>query len=211
MRARGMAVGYRVRGGVTHRHQRWALALAGLLLTLLLAACGASTPALPSSPGGTYTNAEFHFSITYPSGWVANEVRAPLGLPQATPSAALAIPLTVVITQTGTEQIDSALLSSFTVTVLNADNAAIASSITAQKAQASGATPTLTTVTLAGQSAWQAQSVTQQLPDSNQSATHTDYFLLHGAYEFQLSTDAIAGGGADAALAAMLKSFSFTN
>jgi hypothetical protein len=116
----------------------------------------------------------------------------------------------VVITQTSTDQIDSALISSFTVTVLNAGDPAIASAIASQKAQASGANPVLKTIALAGQSAWQAQPMTKQLQDSDQSATHTDYYLLHGAYEYQLSTDAITGGGADAALAAMLKSFTFT-
>jgi hypothetical protein len=210
MRAQRMAVVQGSRGGAILLSWRRAFAPAGLLLALLLAACGASTPALPSSPGGTYTNAQFQFSVTYPSGWLPNELSTPLGSPQATPTASLAIPLTVVITQTSTDQIESALLSSFTITVLDADNPAIASSIAKQKAQASGANPTLKTITLTSQTAWQAQPVTKQLPNSDKSATHTDYYLLHGTYEFQLSTDSIAGGGSDAALAAMLKSFAFT-
>ncbi len=193
MRARRSWYVRRIAGVTMPPRELGIRALGGMLLALLLTACGASTPPLPSAPGGIYTNTQFQFSVAYPAGWVPNEERAPLGSPQAT-SEAVAIPLTVAITQTGASQVNSALLSAFTITVLTASNPAIAASIASQRAQASGDHPTLATITLANQSAWQSSPVSQQLPNSNQSATHTEYYLLHGAYEFQLSTDSIAGG-----------------
>ena len=69
---------------------------------------------------GVYSSAQYHFTVTYPSGWVANEVQAPLGSPQASSTATPIIPLTLVITQTSANTSDTALLSAFTVTVLNA-------------------------------------------------------------------------------------------
>ncbi|GAC1455210.1 MAG: hypothetical protein PVSMB4_15770 [Ktedonobacterales bacterium] len=42
------------------------------------------------------------------------------------------------------------------------------------------------------------------------SDTHTDYYLVHGGYEYQLSTDAVSNDNAAPALAAMLRSFVIT-
>jgi hypothetical protein len=183
------------------RVAQWAgVSLCGALVCVL-AACGTSNPAPPKPAGGVYSNADFHFTVTYPDGWQPNEIRG----------AALTatIPLTLVITRTGSDQ-TSSLLSTFTVTVLYAKNPTIAQVIQGMRVQAARKPSTLRTISLAGQPAWAALPIQQQLPDSQLSATHTDYYLLHGDYEFQLSTDSVAGDDADAALQAMLASFAFT-
>jgi hypothetical protein len=195
--------GRAARGGSLNRARigRWAgVWLCGALLCVL-AACGTSNPAPPKPAGGVYNSADFHFTVTYPDGWQPNEIRGA--------SLTATIPLAVVITRTGSDQ-TSSLLSTFTVTVLNAKDPTIAKTLQGLRAQATGKTPTLRTITLAGQLAWAAQPITQQLPSSQLSATHTDYYLLRGNYEYQLSTDSVAGDDADAALQAMLASFVFT-
>ncbi len=195
--------GRAARGGSLNRARiaRWAgVSLCDALLCVL-AACGTSNPAPPKPAGGVYTSADFHFTVTYPDGWQPNAIRG----------AALTatIPLTVMITRTGSDQ-TSSLLSTFTVTVLYAKDPTIAKTLQGLRAQATGKTPTLRTITLAGQPAWAAQPISQQLPSSQLSATHTDYYLLRGDYEYQLSTDSVAGDAADTALQAMLASFAFT-
>jgi hypothetical protein len=179
--------------------RRLLLSAFGLLVTLLVAACGRTTPALPQVQGGTYTSSAYHFSITYPDGWRANE------LPGATSSAA--IPLTVTITRTGDNQAQSAVVSAFTITVLNARNTAVVASYAALAAQAAKNKDTLTHTTIAGQPAVEVQSPPQQVLGSTTQATHTDYYVMREDYEYQLSTDAVDGDGAEPALQAMLQSF----
>jgi hypothetical protein len=173
------------------------------ILCLLLVACGPATVSVPKLPGGVYTSTTFHFTITYPAGWQPNAL--------SNSAANAPIPLTVVITRSGSNQTDTSLLSTFTVTVLNAHDPAIASTIRSQQAQASGADPTLLTVTLAGQTAYATKPLQQQLPASQRTTTHTNYYILRGAYEYQLSTDAVSGDNADGDLHSMLQSFAFTS
>jgi len=49
----------------------WVVGLVALL-SLLLASCGATSNSPPQPLGGSYTNAQFLFSLTYPSGWQVN-------------------------------------------------------------------------------------------------------------------------------------------
>jgi hypothetical protein len=173
-----------------------------LILAVLVAACGTSTPAIPTVAGGVYTSAQFHFSVTYPSGWQAQEVQG------SSPSTA--IPLTVIITRTGDVQDAGALVSTFTVTVMNAHDPIIAQGIATLEAQAKAPGSSYQTIMLAGRPALRAPPVQQQLPGSQLSADHTDYFLIVKDVEYQLSTDAVGGDNAEPALQSMLHSFTLT-
>jgi len=177
-------------------------AWACLVIAVLLVACGTSTPALPTVSGGTYTSARFHFTVTYPDGWQAHEIQG------SSPSTA--IPLTVIITRTGDTQDNGALVSTFTVALMNAHDPTIAQGIATLEAQARAEGSPLLAIALAGKPALQAPSVKQQLPGSQLSATHTDYYLILTDYEYQLSTDAVDGDNAEPALQSMLQSFTLT-
>ena len=61
--------------------------------------------------------------------------------------------------------------------------------------------------TISGLPAYRATSVQQPIANTQYSDTHTDYYLIHGGYEYQLSTDAVQGDNAAAPLDAMLRSF----
>jgi hypothetical protein len=41
--------------------------------------------------------------------------------------------------------------------------------------------------------------------------THTDYYVVHGGYEYQLTTDAISGDNATSALQSMVAGFRLTD
>ena len=153
----------------------------------LLAGCGA-----PSLPSGVYTSQQYHFKITYPNGWQVN----------AQQQTGAAAPLIVIITHTGANSTANALISSLTVDVLNLNDAG------GSKAAASLANDkTLTTVTLSGLTAYRDQPSTQQGAGANSAVTvtHTDYFLIHGDYEYQLSIDALSADSS--ALDTMANSF----
>jgi len=69
--------------------------------------------------------------------------------------------------------------------------------------------------TISGLPGYVSSPEQQPLPGPNgtpsaQTDTHTDYYLVHGGYEYQISIDVLSGDGADAALAAMLQSFTIT-
>lgn len=185
----------------TVRSRRWRgvllAALPPLLALLALASCGTSTPAVPAAAGGTYTSRQYHFSVTYPAGWQAT----------VSQQTSAIVPLTVVITRVHANAAEGAAVSTFTVTVFDAHNPAIASSV---KALASD--KTLSRVTLAGLSAYRGTAIQQPAQGSGQGNsqvddTHTDYYVPTATYEYQLSTDAIAGDHAEAAFQTMLASF----
>lgn len=166
-----------------------------LLLALGLAACRGATPTVRNLPAGTYTNAQYHFTVRYPNGWQTNVS------PQSSPLE----PLTLTITRSSAVETNGSLVSAFTVTVFDASNSAIATPIAALPAN-----PTLSATTLGGLPAYQDKPISQQLPNTHFTATHTDYYLVTGGYEYQISTDAVQSDNADAALASMLKSFTIT-
>ncbi len=169
---------------------RWLVRACGIgsltLFVILTAACGGS-----SLPGGVYTSQQYHFKVTYPAGWQAN-------VQQQSDAPA---PLIVIITRSGAHS-NAALISSLTIDVLNLSDIGGAK-VATQLAQNKSLTP----ITLSGLTAYQDQP-SQQQGAGNESAvtvTHTDYFLVHDAYEYQLSIDAFPGD--TAALNSMAQSF----
>jgi hypothetical protein len=165
----------------------------GLMVLLVLSACGtlASTPK-HDLPGGVYTNAHYHFRITYPQGWQVN----------VSPQSSDISPVNVSITRSADLQTNGSLVSTFTIIVLSTGAAPIATAVARLPKDTS-----LHALTLSGMPAYQADPVQQPIPNTTFSDTHTDYFLVHGGFEYQLSTDAVQGDNASAALASMLQSF----
>lgn len=175
-------------------------ALALGLVTAVLAGCGA--PTLPAVKGGTLTSAQYGFRVTYPNNWRASAYAAP------TPAAGqkkTPIPYSVVITRTsGSARPAAGAVSTFTITVLDLRD----TNIKAAAAKLPSDT-TLRAVQLAGTAGYAGPPIEQSLPNPQISVTHTDYYVLHGAYEYQLGTDSVKGDNADADLQSMLKSFTF--
>lgn len=157
------------------------------LLFAITAACGAS-----SLPGGVYSSQQYHFKITYPNGWQVNESNQPDA----------AAPLIVIITRSGERNANGVLVSSLTIDVLN-----LSALGGTQVAERLAKDKSLTPVTLAGLTAYRDRPTVQQGAGANSavSVTHTDYFIVHGAYEYQLSIDALPGDGAT--LDTMARSF----
>lgn len=169
------------------------LAILALLLALALAGCGsASTTPKHDLPGGVYTNNTYHFRVTYPQGWQLN----------VSPQSSQVSPLTLLITRSGVLQTNASLVSTFGVTVFSLSAPPIATAVAGYATD-----KTLHALTLSGLPAYQATPVQQAVPNTQFSDTHTDYFLIHGGYEYQLSTDSVQGDNAGPALVAMLQSF----
>lgn len=166
------------------------LPLLGLLL--ILAACQPTPPPVPAAAGGVYTSKQYHFSLRYPAGWQAV---------QSQQSSSI-VPLTLVITRIHAATGEGGAVSTFTVTVFDAHNSDIAKSMKGLASDKS-----LSRITLAGLPAYQGTPIQQPAPGTQLNETHTDYYLPTASYEYQLSTDAIAGDGADAALHSMLTGF----
>jgi hypothetical protein len=180
----------------THQASQWIIRACGAgLLALCMAlvtACGGGA----SLPAGVYTNQQFHFRITYPAGWQVNESQQP----------GAAAPLIVIITRSGARSISGSLISSLTIDVLTLSDVG-GSQVTTQLAK----DKTLTPVTLSGLAAYRDQPTRQQ-GAGNQSGsivTHTDYYLVQGAYEYQLSLDALSGD--ESALDTMAQSFTIVS
>lgn len=163
---------------------------AGLLAfcVVLIAACGGS-----SLPAGVYTNQQYHFKVSYPTGWQVN-------VKQQSDAPA---PLIVIITRSGARSTTGSIISSLTIDVLKLSDTG-GPQVATQLAKDT----TLTPVTLSGITAYRDKP-TQQQGAGNESAftvTHTDYFIVHGAYEYQISLDALAGD--ESAVDAIARSFS---
>lgn len=166
-----------------------------LALVIGLSACRASATAPRQLPGGTYTNMRFHFTVDYPAGWQVN----------VQPQSSAFAPLSLSITRSGELKSNGSLVSTFGVTIFNAADPTLAASIAKMKTD-----KTLHATTIAGLPGYQAAPVAQQLPGSHSTVTHTEYYVVHSTYEYQLSTDTVQGDNADDALASMLKSFAIT-
>jgi hypothetical protein len=161
-----------------------ALALAALL-TLALSACGGATSNLPS---GVYTNQQYHFSVGYPAGWQVNT--------SAQPGATA--PLIVIITRSGTHQPPGSQISSLTIDVLDLSNTGVQ-----QTAAALRKNSALSKITFGGQPGFSDKPTLET--GASVTLTHSDYYVAHGAYLYQVSTDALAGDGP--ALDTMAQSF----
>ena len=194
MRAEGVRV---VRAVGRRGYGRWAVLTLALLLALAVSGCRLKTAAVKPTalPGGLYTNAQYHFAVRYPTGWNPNVA--------ATGSAVA--PLQVTITRSSDLSGNGSVVSTFTIDVFDATNATIPKTITNLPKQAG-----VQRITLAGVPAYQSPSASQQIPGSSVTVTHTEYDIITGGYEYQLSTDAVQGDGADAALSGMLSSFQIT-
>ncbi len=171
------------------------LGMLALALVLSLSACRASPTAPRKLPGGTYTNARFHFTVDYPAGWQVN----------VQPQSSAFAPLSLSITRSGELKSNGSLVSTFGVTIFNATDPTLAATIAKMKTD-----KTMHATTIAGLPGYQAAPMAQQLPGGQSTVTHTEYYVVHDTYEYQLSTDAVQGDNADDALAGMLKSFSIT-
>lgn len=209
------------------RSARWVAGLRWCCLAavaLLAAGCGqAQTHPDPSRslPGGTYASQAYHFSITYPSAWALNATGCASGSGTATTCDQLqgtatvgggqsAIPLQITITRAGQSGVATPGVSSLTITVMDLRNTYVA-----QAAAALSKTHGLQATTVGGQSGYVATPIQQSLPGSQGTPstvteTHTDYYVVHSGYEYQISVDAVSGDNSDSALAAMLHSFTLT-
>ncbi|MFI5273052.1 MAG: hypothetical protein ACHQ4H_08485 [Ktedonobacterales bacterium] len=182
--------GMRRRGG-----SFWALC--ALLLSLACAACGTASTPPPSPPAGSFSSASYHFRLTYPTGWKLTTL----------PNSSSALPLTLEITDTGSSQADGAFLSTFTLSVINLHDRSEATPAAQLEQQIHATGSPLKPITLAGHQAYQDAPTQRTSPDGSLSIMHTDYYLLTSAYEYALSTDAVSGDNAAAALRQIVSSF----
>lgn len=166
----------------------WAAVVLLTSLTIALSACGGES----SLPSGVYTSQQYHFRVTYPAGWQVNTSSQP----NAT------APLIVIITRSGSTAIPGSLLSSLTVNVLSMSASSVADS-----ANSLSSNSALTATTVGGQPGFRDKSVTEtgSGATSSDTLTHTEYYVVHGGYLYQISADALAGDGA--AVDAMTQSF----
>jgi hypothetical protein len=174
-----------------------------LLLVVLAFGLGLLPSFLYSQRQLTFTSTAYHFSIRYPANWSASSI----------PQPSEVSPLTLVIAKTHSPQdtapapgqASGALVSTLTVVVLSLSNPGIAASV-----QALPSNPSMQKTTLAGVPAYKAADVDEQSPDAQVVDVHIDYYVVHGQYEYQISTDAISNDPDGASeLQAMLKSFTF--
>lgn len=164
-----------------------------------VAACAATT-APPNLPSGTYSSDAYHFRLNYPSGWHLTAFQG----------GSSTIPLNVQITHTATFQASGSLVSTLTVTVFNIHDPNEATPIATLEQEIKSAHSPLQAIMLSGHTAYMDSPTAQQSPGNQPAVTHTDYFLLTPAYEYQITTDAVAGDHADAALHGMVMSFALT-
>lgn len=161
-----------------------ALALLALWC-LALSACGATTTNLPS---GVYSSQQYHFSVTYPAGWKVNTSSQP----------GATAPLIIIITRSGASQTPGSLISTLTIDVMDMSNAGVA-----QNAAALSKNSALSKVNIGGQPGFSDKPLLQS--NASVTLTHRDYYVVHGGYFYQISTDALAGDGS--ALDTMALSF----
>lgn len=159
------------------------------LLCLALQACGGS-PSAPNPPGGVYSSVAYGFKVSYPTGWKVNALTAPTSAP-----------LILIITKSAVSSAPGAQVSTFTLDVLSLKDKSIAANAALLPKNKS-----LTHITLAGLPAYRDTPSVEQTPNSSVVVTHTDYYLLHGDFEYQISTDAVSGD--TTALQGIVNSFS---
>jgi hypothetical protein len=185
------------------------------LLAAALAGCGQTLP------GGTYTSTTYHFRVAYPDGWQA-----------ASSTGDAIIPLTVTFTRSASHTEGSPSVSALTISVQSLSNPYIAKAAAGLTRDSS-----LHAISLSGLPAFTSGPLQQALPNAQGTpalwipgpngtptphdlpagtptpiynpgtVTHTDYFLVHAGYEYQLSTDAMSRDGVDAELRTMVLSF----
>lgn len=207
-RARRSAVVHMMQGGGVCVQRRTHRGISGASVTLALCVCvslalAACRSTQPTLPGGTYRSDAFHFTVNYPAGWQANVSPAA--------SASQGIPLHVIITRTVSPQTNSSLVSNCSITVLNMRDSNIALQLKPLRDRIQKKDAQLVAVTLGGKPGYQEEPVRQEIPGTQLSDTHTNYYLLLGDYVYEISTDAISSDKADAALRSMVGSFTIVN
>lgn len=153
---------------------RGAALVVAVALCLALSACGA--PPAPNLPSGVYTSVAYGFKVSYPTGWEANAL-----------TAHSSVPLILIITRSAARSAPASLVSTFTLDVLSLKDTSIAKS-----ASLLATNKALAHITLAGQLAYRDTPITQATT-SGATVTHTDYYVLHGPYEYQISADSVSG------------------
>ncbi len=176
-----------------------AVALAGAAC-LIIAACGSPSAPQLNLPGGVYSSTTYSFHVDYPRNWKPN----PFNATPSTDGSAAPIPFNLIITRTGDAHSAASLISTCTITVLNMKNTDIAKS-----ASGLSSNKTLQPATIGGEPGYKSSPLVQDIPNSQISVTHIDYYVIHGDYEYQISTDSVKGDNADADLASMVASFAF--
>lgn len=171
------------------------------LVALMVAACG--SPSL-NLPGGSYNNDTYGFHVNYPRNWQANPYDATVTPGDS--AAASAIPFTLVITRTGDSHTSAALVSTCTITIMSLKNSDIA-----KGAADLASNKLLEKVTIGGAQGYKGKPITQEVPNSQISVTHTDFYVVHGDYEYQISTDSVKGDNADGDLDSIIASFGFNS
>lgn len=166
---------------------------------LAIAACG--SPSALQLPAGSYSSATYDFHVAFPRNWKANPYDA---TPSGSGSPQTAIPFTLVITRTGDTHSVASLISTCTITVMNMKDSNIAKSA-ARLADDNALEP----ATIGGMQGYKSKPVVQNVPNTQVSVTHTDYYIVHGDYEYQLSTDAVSSDHADSDLQSIIASFAF--
>jgi hypothetical protein len=154
-----------------------------------------------------YASGDYHFSVSFPEGWKANEWRDPT--PPAGTSGA-PIPLTVIVTRTGSTQANNSLVSNLSIAILDLRTPSAVNPDLLKVVTTRASNPAYHAVTLAGRTAYATQPVQQDIYGSQQKATHIDYYLLTTSFEYHISTDVLAGDDADDAIKGMLASFTLT-
>lgn len=189
----------RVQRGAQARVTRARVAVAlCVFVSMALVGCRSTTSQL-ALPGGMYRSDAFHFTVTYPEGWQVNVA------PAAT--ASQGVPLHVIITRTASVQTNSSLVSNCSITILNTRDPNIARAIEPLKTRIQKKDVHLHTVSLGGKPGYQEDAAQQEIPGTQMSDTHTNYYLLLNDYVYEISTEAISSDNADATLRAMVASF----
>jgi hypothetical protein len=228
--------------GAAHGWARWGWGIVALLAIAVAGCAQTSADLARKLPGGVFTSQAYHFSVTYPVGWVANSNGCSsasgscvvlAGTATVGAGQIVAVPLQLTITRADEAAATTPVVSSFAVTVLDMRDPNVAAA-----ARALNTAPGLHAYTLAGQSALATTPVEQALPGSNgtpganvtpgahvtsrptvtphgttttrATITHTVYFLIYGGFEYQIGVDSVSNDGSQAALQAMLQSFTLT-
>lgn len=201
---RGFAERHRSLLARKQAHRQWfpralVVVLAGIVC-LAIAGCGAPTAPQLKLPGGTFTSTEYGFHFTYPPKWQVSSS----GTTPSADGTPMPIPFSVIITHLSDSNSAVALVSTCAITVMNMKSSAIAT-----PAAQLATNKTLKAMTIGGAPGYVGPPQVQDIPNSSVSVTHTDYYVVHGGYEYQISTDSVKGDNADADLQSIVTSFGF--
>jgi hypothetical protein len=116
----------------------------------------------------------------------------------------------MILTHTNGKQVASHV-STLTIEVISLSELQRIDAASAKKAHELAKDKTLHALQIGGATAYRSDPVDQPVTGADVSITHTDYYLVRDAFEYQISTDAVSDDGAQAALQSMLQSFALTS